>query len=177
MIVIRKGVDSMSLSDSLVQELDQEMRTTRRVLERVPTERLDWRPHPKARSLGQLALHVAMVPGAVAELGSKPSPVQAPRFAEDPMPTSAAELLPALDRSIANAKRIVGAMNDETLQETWQLVQGERPIFAVPRIAFLRSVMLNHWYHHRGQLSVYLRELDVAIPSIYGPSADENPFL
>jgi uncharacterized damage-inducible protein DinB len=166
----------MSLSDSLLLELDQEMRTTRRVLERVPTERLDWRPHPKARSLGQLALHVAIVPGAVAELGSKPSPVQAPTFAADPMPASAAELLPALDQSIAKAKRIVGAMNDETLKETWQLVQGERPLFAVPRIAFLRSVMLNHWYHHRGQLSVYLRELDVEIPAIYGPSADENPF-
>ncbi len=166
----------MSLSESLVQELDQEMRTTRRVLERVPDNRLDWRPHPKARSLGQLALHVAMVPGAVAELGSKPSPVQAPRFGEDPVPKTASELLPVLDQSIARAKQIVGAMNDATLTETWQLVQGEREIFTVPRIAFLRSVMLNHWYHHRGQLSTYLRQLDVPLPSIYGPSADENPF-
>ena len=92
------------------------------------------------------------------------------------MPKHAADLLPALDQSIAKAKQIVGAMNDTTLKETWELVQGERPIFAIPRIAFYRSVMLNHWYHHRGQLSVYLRELDVEIPSIYGPSADENPF-
>jgi uncharacterized damage-inducible protein DinB len=166
----------MSLSESLVQELDQEMQTTRRVLERVPTDRLDWRPHPKARSLGQLALHVAMVPGGVAELGSKPSPVQAPTFGEEPMPASAAELLPALDQSIAKAKQIVGRMDDATLTETWRLMNGDRQIFAIPRIAFLRAIMLNHWYHHRGQLSVYLRELDIPIPSIYGPSADENPF-
>lgn len=166
----------MNLSESLVQELDQEMQTTRRVLERVPDNHLDWRPHPRARSLGQLALHIAMVPGAVAELGSLPSPVQAPQFGEDPTPKTASELLPTLDQSIAKAKQIVGAMNDATLNETWQLVQGDREIFAIPRIAFLRSVMLNHWYHHRGQLSVYLRELDVPVPSIYGPSADENPF-
>jgi len=167
----------MNLSDNLVQELEQEMQTTRRVLERVPGDRLGWRPHPRARSLGQLALHVAMVPGAVAELGSLASPVQAPQFGEDPVPASAAELVPTLEQSIMKAKQIVGAMNDATLTETWELVQGDRQIFAIPRIAFLRSVMLNHWYHHRGQLSVYLRELDVEIPSIYGPSADENPFV
>lgn len=166
----------MSLSEILVRELEMESQTTARVLQRVPTDRLGWRPHPKARSLGELALHVAIVPGAVAELGSRPSPVQAPSFGADPVPSSAAELLPALDQSIAKAKQIVGAMDDATLTETWQLVQGDREIFAVPRISFLRSVMLNHWYHHRGQLCVYLRELDVAVPSIYGPSADENPF-
>jgi uncharacterized damage-inducible protein DinB len=166
----------MTLADGLVQELDQEMQTTRRLLERVPDDRLGWRPHGRARTLGQLALHVAMVPGAVAELGSQPSPVQAPTFGEDPAPARAADLLPVLDQSIARAKQIVGGMDDATITETWRLVQGEREIFAIPRLAFLRSVMLNHWYHHRGQLSVYLRQLDVVIPSIYGPSADENPF-
>ena len=117
-----------------------------------------------------------MVPGAVAELGAQPSPVQAPQFGEEPTPARAADLLPALAQSIAKARQIVGRMDDATLTETWRLMLGEREIFAVPRLAFLRSVMLNHWYHHRGQLSVYLRQLDVVIPSIYGPSADESPF-
>jgi uncharacterized damage-inducible protein DinB len=165
----------MSLIDGMLQELDQEARTTRRVLERVPDDQLAWRPHEKARTLGELALHVAMVPGAVAELIASPSPAQAPQFT-DPSPQSASELIPALEQSISKAKTALNGMDDGQLMEPWRLMQGERELFAVPRVALLRSIMLNHWYHHRGQLSVYLRELDVPIPSIYGPSADENPF-
>jgi uncharacterized damage-inducible protein DinB len=165
----------MKLIDGMLQELEQETQTTRRVLERVPQDRLAWRPHPKARTLGELALHVAMVPGGVAELVASPSPAQAPQFA-DPTPASAAELVPALDQSIAKAKKALGGMDDATLMATWRLMQGDRELLAIPRVAMLRSVMLNHWYHHRGQLTAYLRELDVPIPSIYGPSADENPF-
>jgi uncharacterized damage-inducible protein DinB len=116
-----------------------------------------------------------MVPGAVAEFVTQPSPVQAPQFA-DPSPRSATELVSTLDDSIAKAKRVLGKMDDATILATWRMMQGDRELIAVPRIAMLRAIMLNHWYHHRGQLSVYLRELDVPIPSIYGPSADENPF-
>jgi len=165
----------MAIIDGMLQELEQEAQTTRRVLERVPGDRLGWKPHARARTLGQLALHVAMVPGAVAELGSR-SPAQAPSFADEPSPASVAELVPALDRSIADARRILGGMDDATVTATWRLMSGDRELFAIPRVAFLRSIMLNHWYHHRGQLSVYLRELGVRVPSIYGPSADENPF-
>jgi len=165
----------MALIDGLLQELEQEAQTTRRVLERVPDSQLAWRPHEKARTLGQLALHVARVPGGVAELIASPSPAQAPKFT-DPSPNSASELVPTLDQSIAKAKQVLGGMNDATLMASWRLMQGERELFAAPRVALLRSIMLNHWYHHRGQLTVYLRELDVPIPSIYGPSADENPF-
>ena len=165
----------MALIDGMLQELEQETQTTRRVLERVPGDKLAWRPHEKARTLGELALHVAMVPGAVAELVATQSPVQVPQFTER-SPQSASELIPALDESIANAKKVLGGMDDTALMATWRMMQGERELFALPRIALLRSVMLNHWYHHRGQLTVYLRELDVPIPSIYGPSADENPF-
>jgi uncharacterized damage-inducible protein DinB len=165
----------MALIDGLLQELEQEATTTRRVLERVPDAKLTWRPHAKARTLGELALHVAMVPGAVAEFVAQPSPVQAPQF-QDPKPQNAAELTRTLDESIAKAKRLLGKMDDETIVETWRMMQGDRELLAIPRIAMLRAIMLNHWYHHRGQLSVYLRELDVPIPSIYGPSADENPF-
>jgi uncharacterized damage-inducible protein DinB len=166
----------MALIDGMLQELEQETQTTRRVLERVPHDQLAWRPHEKARTLGQLALHVAMVPGGVAEFVASPSPAQAPRFTDDPSPKSASELIPALDQSIAKAKKVLGGMDDAALMATWRLMQGDRELMAVPRVAFLRSVMLNHWYHHRGQLTVYLRELGIPIPSIYGPSADENPF-
>jgi uncharacterized damage-inducible protein DinB len=165
----------MALIDGMLQELEQEAQTTRRVLERVPDKQLAWRPHEKARTLGELALHVAIVPGAVAELVSTQTTVQAPQFT-DPRPESAADLIPALDESIAKAKKLLGDMDDATLMATWRMMRGERELFAVPRVAVLRSIMLNHWYHHRGQLTVYLRELDVRIPSIYGPSADENPF-
>jgi uncharacterized damage-inducible protein DinB len=166
----------MTLIEGMLQELEQETQTTRRVLERVPGDRLTWRPHQKSRTLGQLALHIATVPAGVAELAVS-SPAQAPQFsADEPSPASASELVPTLDRSVARAKTVLSGMEDTTLMATWRLMRGDREILAIPRIAFLRSIMLNHWYHHRGQLSVYLRELGVAVPSIYGPSADENPF-
>jgi uncharacterized damage-inducible protein DinB len=161
----------MALIDGLLNELDEEAVTTRRVLERVPNDHLTWRPHEKARTLGELALHVAVVPGAVAELVASPSPAQAPQF-KDPRPESAGDLVPALDESIAKAKRALAGMDDATVRAPWSLMLGDRELFSIARI----SIMLNHWYHHRGQLTVYLRTLGVPIPSIYGPSADENPF-
>ena len=164
----------MALIGEMLQELEQEAQTTRRVLERVPDNQLSWRPHKKARTLGELALHVASVPGAVATLAAE-SRIQAPNFT-DPSPKSASELIPALDESLAKARSLLGGMDDATLNGMWRMMRGEREIFAIPRVALLRSIMLNHWYHHRGQLSVYLRELGIAVPSIYGPSADENPF-
>jgi uncharacterized damage-inducible protein DinB len=166
----------MALIDGMLQELEDEARSTRRVLERVPDNRLGWRPHEKSRTLGQLAWHIAVVPGAVAEFVASPSPAQAPEFRPDPTPAKSAELIPALHQSISKAKKILGGMDDATLMETWRMMKGDREIFAIPRAAMLRSIMLNHWYHHRGQLTVYLRELGVPLPSIYGPTADENPF-
>jgi uncharacterized damage-inducible protein DinB len=165
----------MALIDGLLKELDEEAIATRRVLERVPDNQLAWRPHQKARTLGELALHVATVPGGVAEFVASPSPAQAPQFT-DPSPRTASELIPALEESITKAKTALARLDDAAVLETWRLMQGDRELFAIPRIAMLRSVMLNHWYHHRGQLTVYLRALGVPVPSIYGPSADENPF-
>ena len=164
----------MPAVEVFIQELEQEAATTRRVLERVPTDQLEWRPHPKSMSLGQLALHVATVPGTVAGIASQ-SPFQVPEF-NQPAATSAAELVPALEASVGEAKKILSSIDDAALGETWRLLNGEREVMALPRGAVLRSIMLNHWYHHRGQLSVYLRLLGVPVPSIYGPSADENPF-
>jgi uncharacterized damage-inducible protein DinB len=164
----------MSAIQMLLQELEMEAQTTRRVLERVPGDRLGWKPHDKSMSLGQLALHVASVPGAIAEI-SRLSPMQVPKF-EQPSATSAAELVPALEQSLAKAKAILGSMDDAALGNTWRVVDGDREVMAIPVGALFRSIMLNHWYHHRGQLSVYLRQVGVPVPSIYGPSADENPF-
>jgi uncharacterized damage-inducible protein DinB len=165
----------MSVVEGLLQELEQEAPNTRRVLERVPGDCLAWKPHDKSWSLGQLALHVAVLPGAIAEIARK-SPVPLPQF-KQASATSAAELVPALDRSVAKARQLLAALNDADLAKTWRLMDGDREVMAVPVAALLRSIMLNHWYHHRGQLTVYLRQLGAAVPSIYGPSADENPFV
>jgi uncharacterized damage-inducible protein DinB len=165
----------MAMSDALIGELTQEAATTRRVLERVPEEKLSWAPHPKSMSLGQLALHIAVVPGAVAELVSELTR-EVPAFDERPEASSRAELLRALEDSIALAKAKLSAWSDDELRAEWKMVRGEDIVMAVPRIGIVRSVMLNHWYHHRGELLVYLRLLDVPVPWVYGPSADESPF-
>jgi uncharacterized damage-inducible protein DinB len=164
----------MAIVDGLLQELEQEAQTTKRVLERVPQAHLSWKPHEKSMSLGQLALHIATVPGNVAQMVAQPS-MQRPAFVQ-PAATQASELLPALENSIKQARTALGAMDDATITATWTVLEGEHEIMAMPRVAALRAIMLNHWYHHRGQLSVYLRQLNVPVPSIYGPSADENPF-
>jgi uncharacterized damage-inducible protein DinB len=165
----------MSTIEALLQELEQEAQITRRVLERVPGDRLGWKPHDKSLSLGQLALHVATVPGGVAEI-ARQSPCPLPEF-NYATATSTAELIPALDQSVAKAREILRAMGDAALANTWRAVDGDREVLAMPVGSLLRSIMLNHWYHHRGQLSVYLRQVGALVPAIYGPSADENPFV
>ena len=165
----------MTIIQALQQELDQEAATTKRVLERVPGDHLTWKPHDKSMSLGQLSLHVATLPGSIADI-SKQSPFPVPQFRQ-PSASSAAELVPTLEQSVAHAKQHLGTLDEASLMNMWRLVDGDREIFALPLGALFRSLMFNHWYHHRGQLSVYLRQLNVPVPSIYGPSADENPFL
>jgi uncharacterized damage-inducible protein DinB len=164
----------MAIIQALLQELEQEAQTTKRVLERVPQEHLAWKPHPKSFSLGQLALHIAQVPGGVAEFVMQ-NPAAPPEFVQEQAKTSA-ELVPTLEQSVAKAKSVLGGLDDRAAMETWRLVAGGRELMTMPRAAFLRAIMLNHWYHHRGQLTVYLRQLNVPVPSVYGPSADENPF-
>lgn len=164
----------MTIEDVLM-ELEQEAPTTRRVLERVPDDRLGWRPHPKSDTLGQLALHIANVPAAIAELATQPSlDVRTP--IPRAQPDSTAQVLAAFDRSIARTRAILSEMPDASLAQPWRMMLGDQELARMPRAALLRSVLLNHWYHHRGQLSVYLRLLDVPVPAIYGRSADDNPF-
>ncbi len=164
----------MSAIEMLLQELDQEARLTRRVLERVPDDRLAWRPHDKSWSMGQLALHVATLPGAIATIAQR-SPMTVPEFKQASAAT-AGELVPTLDRSVDTARDTLRSMGDAALAGTWRMVDGDREVTQMPVGVLLRTLMLNHWYHHRGQLTVYLRQVGVPVPSIYGPSADENPF-
>jgi uncharacterized damage-inducible protein DinB len=166
----------MTIANALLAELEQEAQTTGRVLERIPQAHLSWKPHPKSMSLGQLALHVATVPGNVAELAAMDTIPEPPAFVQAEAAT-AAELVPALAASVAKARRHLGGLDDAAMGATWRLMIGGREVMAMPRVAFARAVMLNHWYHHRGQLLVYLRLLDLPVPSVYGPTADENPFV
>ena len=165
----------MSLAQSFVAELEQEGATTRRVLERAPAEKFAWKPHAKSMSLGELANHVAGIPGTIAKM-SQPSVFDMSNYAAPPAPATTADVLKAHDEAIAGARAIVGGYSDAQLMENWTWQAGGKTLMTLPRVALLRAVMLNHWYHRRGQLSVYLRLLDVAVPPIYGPSADENPF-
>ena len=165
----------MKIIDGLLDELEQEAQTTRRVLERIPQAHLSWKPHPKSMSLGQLALHVATVPGNVAELAAHDVVPQPPAFIQAEAAT-ASELVPTLTASVARAKEVLGGFDDARMTAIWRLQAGDREILAMPRVALVRAIMLNHWYHHRGQLLVYLRLLNQSVPSVYGPTADENPF-
>ena len=165
----------MKIIDGLLAELEQEAETTRRVLARVPEKHLSWKPHPKSMSLGQLALHVATVPGNVAELAAVDTVPEPPSFVQ-PEAMTTAELGPSLTESVSKAKRALGGFDDARMGNMWRLQSRGRDILAMPRVAFVRAIMLNHWYHHRGQLLVYLRLLDQSVPSVYGPTADENPF-
>ena len=164
----------MAMTQAFIDELQREGATTRRVLERVPQDKLSWKPHAKSWSLGELALHIAQVPGAIADLIT-PATREVVNFTQPEAKTSG-EILKALDDSLASATAKLSGWSDGDLMTEWKMTAGPKTIMALPRIAMVRAIMLNHWYHHRGQLSVYLRLLDIAVPSIYGPSADENPF-
>jgi uncharacterized damage-inducible protein DinB len=164
----------MSMVKAIAQELEMEAQTTARVLALVPEDKLTWKPSEKSMTLGQLALHVATIPGGIAYIAHNP-PTSVPEF-KQAAAASSAELMGAFEQSLSGARAYLGSLTDGDLGKEWQLTDSGRTVFALPVGGLIRTIMLNHWYHHRGQLSVYLRELGVALPSIYGPSADENPF-
>jgi uncharacterized damage-inducible protein DinB len=165
----------MSICESLAAELRQEARTTRRILERVPEGSFDWKPHEKSMSLGRLAGHVAELPSLIAPALTQPELNFATGQYQPFVPSSTAELLERFDQTVNNAVGLLSGQTDESMSEEWRLGSGEQTFFKGPREAAVRVLALNHVVHHRGQLSVYLRLLDVPVPSIYGPSADEAP--
>jgi len=166
----------MSVCDDLLMEFREELKTTRRVFERIPADKLTWKPHEKSMSLGQLAMHIAGVPGAIAGITAGESFDVSKGEFTPPSPQSVDEIQSALNQSAEQVEKTFKAANEETAYGQWRLLRGDTLLMAVPRVVAWRSLLLNHWYHHRGQLSVYLRLLGVPLPSIYGPSADENPF-
>lgn len=165
----------MSIASALLAEFEAQAEVTRRFLERLPEDRLTWKPHDRSMTAGQLALHLAIVPGSVARAVAQLKQ-QAPDFTF-PQPAEREEILLTLEESIATVRKELSKYDDAAMNETWRLYSGEKEIFAVPRQQFLRDIMLNHWYQHRGQFSVYLRLMGQAVPSSWGPSADESPIF
>jgi uncharacterized damage-inducible protein DinB len=164
------------MMNGMLHEFRQEAATTKKVLGRVPGDKLAWRPHRKSMSLGQLALHIAKVPGAVSKISQLDEFDAAQANFNAPDPKNLQEIHSALEESIEETEEWLGRLTEEKAAGNWRLMANGKTIANQPRAEMLRSILLNHWYHHRGQLSVYLRMLDVPVPSIYGPSADENPF-
>ena len=165
----------MTIAEALLAEFEQEASTTRRFLERLPEDKLDWKPHAKSMSAGQLALHIAGSPGQVARM-AKEDEVPAPDFSRpNPQPESTREVLEVLEDSIASVKEVLSTLTDERMQAIWRVQANGKELLAMPRAAMLRNILLNHWYHHRGQFGVYLRLLGAKVPSSYGPSGDELP--
>jgi uncharacterized damage-inducible protein DinB len=163
----------MAMVEAFKQEFEQEGKTTRRVLERVPEAKLAWRPHAKSWSLGQLALHLAQSPGAIASW-AETEVFEFPAGFQQAEAASLAEVLKAHDDGQANIKRVLDKVGDAGMMTMWKATGGGATMMEMPKVGLFRVVVGNHTYHHRGQLSVYLRLLDVPVPSIYGPSADEG---
>jgi uncharacterized damage-inducible protein DinB len=165
----------MPLVDAVLPEFDHEMTTTRKVLERVPEDRLDWKPHSKSYALGELATHLANLPtwGSETLLKSDFDITGRPSLAAFP---STRELLAAFDRNVAAMRSALSGKTDAELLAIWSLKRDGKTVFSMPKTTVLRSFVLSHMIHHRAQLGVYLRLLDIPVPSIYGPSADEPSF-
>lgn len=167
----------MAISESLIPEFDNEVKATRRLLERVPDSGGAWKPHDKSMPMGKLAIHIANLVGWVGlvvhetQLDLRPSDGSAP---VQPQFESTARMLEAFDANVIAARAALTGATDDAMMVPWSLKAGAHTIMTMPRIAVLRSMVMNHIIHHRGQLSVYLRLNDIAVPGVYGPSADES---
>jgi uncharacterized damage-inducible protein DinB len=163
-----------SAVEGILKEFRAEMPPTRRLLERVPGDKLTWKPHVKSRTLGELAAHLAGVTAMAEKIATTdefapggPSPLKV---------NSIEEIRERFEQNVRSAEEAISKMTDEAALGHWRLVFQGKQVFSKPRVEALRTNVLNHLYHHRGQMSVYLRLLDVAVPAVYGPTADENPF-
>lgn len=167
----------MSYADTILPELDHEMASTRTVLERVPDDKLDWRPHPKSNTIGWNANHLAELPGWGISILTQPqfdfAPVGGQRY-ESPKLRTRQAILDLFDRNVASIRKAITEVHDKDMSQPWSLVGGGKTIFTMPRGAVIRSFVLNHMIHHRAILSVYLRLNDIPVPGMYGPSGDEE---
>src|SRR5580704_1994621 len=164
----------MSIAQSMLGEFEHESRITRKFLERVPQDKLKWKPHEKSHTAGELAWHIAIVPGNVVRLAlvdEAPVPDFATFFKQ---PGSLQEILGAHEKSVETVREILPTLDDARLMTNWSAMLDGKPIMTMPKVMFLRSIMLNHWIQHRGQLGVYLRLVGAKVPASYGPSGDEG---
>jgi uncharacterized damage-inducible protein DinB len=166
----------MSYAETILPEFDQEMANARKVLERIPEDKLDWRAHPKSNTIGWIAIHLADIPGWVAFTLTTPSLDIAPVGGEpyqSPKLKTRKEILDLFDRNVAAARKAFAAVKDQEVGQPWSLLQGGQTLFTMPRAAVIRNFVLNHLIHHRAILCVYLRLNNIPVPGMYGPSGDE----
>ncbi len=167
----------MSIAQLLVPEFDQEMASTRKTLERVPDDKLEWKAHPKSNSIVWVARHLAEIPGWTALTLNSPSLDLNPPGGEPYKPSTAGsrdEILALFDKNVAAARQSLEAANDATFAEPWSLLSGGQVIFTMPKYNVVRTMILNHTVHHRAHLLVYLRLNEIPVPGMYGPSGDED---
>jgi uncharacterized damage-inducible protein DinB len=166
----------MSYAETILPEFDEEMANTRKVLERVPEDKFDWRPHPKSNTIGWNANHLAEIPGYVEgtlrELEWDFAPPGGPRY-ETPALDSRQAILDSFDKNVATARQALAAVDDAEMDKMWSLLEGGKTIVTLPRTNVIRSFVINHLVHHRAILCVYLRLNDIPVPGMYGPSGDE----
>jgi uncharacterized damage-inducible protein DinB len=167
----------MAFNESILPEFDRETAVTRKVLERVPVDKLEWTPHEKSMSFIGLATHLANLPSWTVLTIERDSFDVAPPDADPPRQPPATSLEAALDmfdKNVADARAAIEKTSDDRFLEPWSLLAGGNAVFTMPRIAVVRNMVMNHMIHHRAQLGVYLRLNDIAVPAVYGPSADEE---
>lgn len=174
MPAIQSAASISSIADAFLAEFEQQAPVTRKFLERLPEEKLTWKPHQKSLTAGQLAFHLATVPGGVIRFVAN-NPAEAPKAFDFPQPASRNEILKAFDESIATVRSQFAHYDDAAMTEPWSMTAGGHALMSVTRALFLRDIMFSHWYQHRGQFCVYLRLLDVPVPASWGPSGDEAP--
>ena len=167
----------MTIGQSMLGEFDMEMQNTRKVLERLPDEKWNWKPHEKSGTVGWLAGHIATLPGWLTmtinteELDY--APVNGPAY-QPPKIENRQQALANFDKEVGEARTALTSVSDQEMMKGWKLLAGGQEIFTMPRVACIRGFVMNHLIHHRAQLTVYYRLLNVAVPGLYGPSADEN---
>lgn len=165
----------MPLADAIIAELVREGKSTARILERVPREKLAWKPHAKSMSLGQLAWHIASLPKAALRM-LRDGRMEVGQARPAPAPDEAQDLVEVFQNNLETLKNALSETSDAALMERFSITRDGEPLTSFPKLGMIRTVLLNHSYHHRGQLTVYLRLLDIAVPAMYGRSADESQF-
>ncbi len=165
----------MTIAEQFLGEFEAEAQTTRKFLQLLPENKLSWQPHEKSMAAGQLALHIATAPGGVVQMATMDE-FQLSQISNDRVqPETLKQILSAFDESIATVSKVLPTISDQQMQQTWRFKDGDNELLAMPRAVFVRNILFNHIYHHRGQFGVYLRLVGAKVPSAYGPSGDELP--